>query len=48
MWTGINSKKTGKKQIAISLSKTEKYVYDSIKKATRILSKAAQEVSSHA
>ena len=48
LWAGIDSKKIGKKEIAMSLGKTEKYVYDSIKKATRILSKAAQEVSSHA
>ena len=48
MWTGINSKKTGKKQIAISLSKTEKYVYDSIKSATRILSNVVKRVNTNA
>ena len=41
-WAGINRKKVGKKQIAQSLGKTEKYVYDNIKSATRILSNAAK------
>ena len=42
LWAGIDSKKIGKKEIAMSLGKTEKYVYDTIKKATRILSNAAK------
>ena len=48
LWAGINSKKIGPKEIARSLGKTEKYVYDNIYSAKRILSKAAQEVSQHA
>ena len=48
LWAGINSKKIGPKEIARSLGETEKYVYDNIYSAKRILSKAAQEVSSHA
>lgn len=48
MWAGINTKKIGKKQIAISLGKTEQYVYDNIKNATRLLSKAAKKVNSNA
>ena len=47
LWAGINSKKIGPKEIARSLGKTEKYVYDNIYSAKRILSKAAQEVSQH-
>ena len=42
LWAGIDSKKIGKKEIAMSLGKTEKYVYDTIKKATRMLSNAAK------
>ena len=41
-WAGIDRKKIGKKQIAESLGKTEQYVYDNIKGATRILSSAAK------
>ena len=41
-WAGVNRKKIGKKQIAESLGKTEQYVYDNIKNATRILSNAAK------
>ena len=41
-WAGVNRKKIGKKQIAESLGKTEQYVYDNIKSATRILSSAAK------
>lgn len=48
LWSGINTKKIGKKQIAISLGKTEKYVYDNIKKATKILSHAAKKVNYNA
>ena len=48
MWAGINTKKIGKKQIAISLGKTEQYVYDNIKNATRLLSKAAKKVNTNA
>tara|TARA_R110000824_G_scaffold30879_1_gene101074 strand:+ start:123 stop:920 length:798 start_codon:yes stop_codon:yes gene_type:complete len=42
LWAGINKKKVGPKEIAISLGKTEKYVYDNIYNAKRILSKAAK------
>ena len=42
LWAGINKKKIGPKEIAISLGKTEKYVYDNIYNAKRILSKAAK------
>ena len=48
LWAGINKKKTGPKEIAISLGKTEKYVYDNIYNAKRILSRAAKKVNSHA
>ena len=48
LWSGINTKKIGKKQIAVSLGKTEKYVYDNIKKAIKILSHAAKKVNSNA
>jgi RNA polymerase sigma factor (sigma-70 family) len=48
LWAGINAKKIGPKEIARSLGKTEKYVYDNIYSAKRILSKAAKEVSRHA
>ena len=41
-WAGVNRKKIGKNQIAESLGKTEQYVYDNIKSATRILSSAAK------
>ena len=41
-WAGVNRKKIGKKQIAESLGKTEQYVYDNIKGATRILSNAVK------
>ena len=42
LWAGINAKKIGPKEIARSLGKTEKYVYDNIYSAKRILSKAAK------
>ena len=42
LWAGIDRKKIGKKQIAKSLDKTEKYVYDIIKSSIRILSRAAK------
>tara|TARA_R110002020_G_C16177217_1_gene764501 strand:+ start:102 stop:881 length:780 start_codon:yes stop_codon:yes gene_type:complete len=48
LWAGIDSKKIGPKEIARSLGETEKYVYDNIYGAKRILSKAAKEVSHHA
>ena len=48
LWAGINSKKIGPKEIARSLSKTEKYVYDNIYSAKRILSRAAQKVKTDA
>ena len=43
-WAGINRKKIGKKQIAESLGKTEQYVYDNIKSATRVLSNAVKVI----
>jgi predicted transcriptional regulator len=42
LWAGVNSKKIGPKEIARSLGKTEKYVYDTIYGAKRILSRAAK------
>ena len=42
MWAGVESKKVGPKEIASSLGKTEKYVYDNIYSAKRILTRAAK------
>ena len=42
LWAGINNKKIGPKEIARSLGKTEKDVYDTIYGAKRILSSAAK------
>ena len=42
LWAGVHSKKIGPKEIAISLGKTEQYVYDNIYGAKRILSRAAK------
>ena len=42
LWAGINGKKIGPKEIAHSLSKTEKDVYNTIYGAKRILSRAAK------
>jgi len=42
LWAGINAKKIGPKEIASSLGATEKYVYDNIYGAKRILTKAAK------
>lgn len=43
LWAGVNAKKIGPKEIALSLGKTEKYVYDNIYGAKRILSRASKE-----
>ena len=43
LWAGINRKKIGPKEIANSLGKTEKYVYDNIYSAKRILSRIAKK-----
>tara|TARA_Y100001951_G_scaffold103029_1_gene110954 strand:- start:301 stop:1071 length:771 start_codon:yes stop_codon:yes gene_type:complete len=48
LWAGINKKKIGPKEIAISLGKTEKYVYDNIYNAKRTLSRAAKKVNINA
>jgi len=42
LWAGINGKKIGPKEIAHSLGKTEKDVYNTIYGAKRILSRAAK------
>ena len=42
LWAGVHSKKIEPKEIAISLGKTEQYVYDNIYGAKRILSRAAK------
>jgi len=42
LWAGIDKKKIGPKEIAISLGKTEKYVYDNIYSAKRTLSRVAK------
>lgn len=48
LWAGINRKKIGPKEIANSLGKTEKYVYDNIYSAKRILSRIAKKAKRHA
>jgi len=48
LWAGINSKKVGPKEIANSMGKTEKYVYDNIYSAKRILSSVAKKVNKNA
>ena len=42
LWAGINGKKIGPKEIANSLGKTEKDVYNTIYRAKRILSRVAK------
>ena len=42
LWAGVETKKIGPKEIARSLGKTEKDVYDTIYGAKRILSRAAK------
>ena len=42
LWAGISAKKIGPKEIANCLGRTEKYVYDNIYGAKRILSQAAK------
>ncbi len=42
LWAGVNAKKVGPKEIATYLGSTEKYVYDNIYSAKRILSRAAK------
>lgn len=42
LWAGVNAKKIGPKEIALSLGKTEKYVYDNIYGAKRVLSRASK------
>ena len=50
LWAGINRKKIGPKEIANTLGKTEKYVYDNIYSAKRILAKIVKiaKVRTHA
>ena len=48
LWAGISKKKIGPKEISKSLGKSEKYVYDNIYSAKRILSRAAKKVKYHA
>ena len=48
LWAGIYKKRIGPKEIAKSLVKSEKYVYDNIYSAKRILSRAAKKVKYHA
>lgn len=42
LWAGISQKRIGPKEISLSLNKSEKYVYDTIVGAKRILSNAAK------
>jgi len=48
LWAGIYKKRMGPKEIAYSLGKTEKYVYDNIYSAKRVLSRAAKKVNYNA
>ena len=48
MWSGINQKRIGPKEIAKSLGKSEKYVYDNIYSAKRILSRTVKKVKNNA
>ena len=48
LWAGIYKKKIGPKEIAKSIDKTEKYVYDNIYSAKRLLSRIAKKAKSHA
>ena len=48
MWSGINQKRIGPKEIAKSLGKSEKYVYGNIYSAKRILSRTVKKVKNNA
>ncbi|HAT64549.1 MAG TPA: hypothetical protein DCS66_08090 [Flavobacteriaceae bacterium] len=48
LWAGIYKKKIGPKEIAKSIDKTEKYVYDNIYSAKRILSRIAKKARTNA